>query len=154
MLEAGTKAPEFTLPDSEGSERSLSEFRGSYVILYFYPKDNTPGCTTEACAFRDSYERLADQKSVVIGVSGDSVESHRRFKEKHHLPFILLSDPERKVIDMYGALKEKKMFGKTALGIVRSTYIIDREGTIIQTYPKVTPKDHAEQITRYLENLT
>ncbi len=151
MLEIDTTAPEFSLKDSEGTEHSLSEFKGSYIILYFYPRDNTPGCTTEACAFRDSALKLTSLDAVIIGVSSDSVSSHKRFKEKYHLPFLLLSDPKRTMMDTYGAVKEKTRSGKVSLKTIRMTYIIDKRGKIITCYPKVTPKEHASQIQEFLE---
>ncbi len=151
MLEKGIKAPPFTLPDADGVPRSLTDFAGSYVILYFYPRDNTPGCTTEACGFKDNHELITDLGGVVLGVSKDSEASHQRFRDKFELPFLLLSDPEHKMIEAYGAWQEKKSFGKVAMGIVRITYVIDKEGTILACYPKVSPKDHAEQIKALLE---
>ncbi len=151
MLEIGTKAPEFSLPDADGIEHKLSDFVGSYVVLYFYPRDNTPGCTTEACGFRDINEPLTDLGAVVLGVSKDTQASHQKFRDKFELPFLLLSDPEHEMIERYGAWKEKKSFGKVSMGIVRSTYVIDREGKVLARYPKVATKDHAEQIKALLE---
>ena len=150
MLTEGSVAPEFALTDEEGREISLGEFRGRKVVLYFYPRDNTPGCTTEACGFRDVYDRILELGAVVIGISGDSEKSHHNFKQKHNLPFYLLSDPERRVIEQYGALGEKKMYGKTYMGIIRSTYIIDEVGRIARVYPKVKPAEHATEVLQAL----
>ena len=131
MLEIGTKAPDFTLPDQNGNMHSLSEYRGKKVILYFYPKDNTPGCTKQACNFRDNYPHIVAKGAEVIGISKDSAKTHTNFASKHELPFILLSDPDVKVIQAYGAWKEKKMYGKTFLGIERTSFLIDEEGIIV-----------------------
>ncbi|MDY7027945.1 MAG: thioredoxin-dependent thiol peroxidase [Spirochaetota bacterium] len=151
MLAEGTKAPDFTLPDEEGTEVSLSSFRGKKVVLYFYPKDNTPGCTKEACSFRDVYDEILALGAVVIGMSADSQKSHTSFKNKFDLPFYLLSDPDKKVLELYEAIGAKKMYGKTYQGILRSTYIIDEEGTIIKAYPKVKPDDHAAEVLEALK---
>lgn len=145
MLEVGTKAPGFSLEDDQGQIRSLEDFRGKKVVLYFYPKDKTPGCTKQACGFADLYPQFEEKGAVVIGISKDSVASHKSFKEKYNLPFILLSDPDLEVIKAYGVWKEKTSFGKTALGIVRSTYLINEEGVIERAMEKVksteNPKD-------------
>ncbi|MBN1797918.1 MAG: thioredoxin-dependent thiol peroxidase [Spirochaetales bacterium] len=146
MLTAGKKAPDFTLTDDKGTTASLSQFKGKKVVIYFYPKDNTPGCTKEACAFRDIYDVLLAKGAVVIGISADSENSHAKFKEKYDLPFFLLSDPEKKVIKEYGAWGEKKLYGNSFLGIIRSTFIIDEKGIISKVFPKVTPKDHADEV--------
>lgn len=150
MLEAGTKAPEFTLPDKDGNPVCLTDFRGKKVVLYFYPKDNTPGCTREACAFAAAYEGFRAKDVIVIGVSKDSVASHQKFAAKHELPFILLSDPELQAIQAYDVWKEKKLYGKVSMGVVRSTYIIDENGMIEQAIPKVKPDTHAAEILEYL----
>lgn len=150
MLEVGTKAPEFTLPDKDGNNVSLSEFRGKKVVLYFYPKDNTPGCTRQACAFAGAYSQFEALGAVVIGVSRDSQASHQRFAEKNSLPFILLSDPERQAIEAYGVWQEKKNYGKVSMGVVRSTYIIDENGVIEKVMPKVKPDTNAAEILEYL----
>ena len=150
MLEVGTKAPEFTLPDKDGNNVSLSEFRGKKVVLYFYPKDNTPGCTRQACAFAGAYSQFEALGAVVIGVSRDSQASHQRFAEKNSLPFILLSDPERQAIEAYGVWQEKKNYGKVSMGVVRSTYIIDENGVIEKVMPKVNPDTNAAEILEYL----
>lgn len=150
MLEVGIKAPEFTLQDKDGNEVSLADFRGKKVVLYFYPKDNTPGCTRQACAFAAAYEDFKKDDVVVIGVSKDSVASHVKFAEKHNLPFILLSDPELVAIQAYDVWKEKKLYGKVSMGVVRSTYIIDEEGNIEKAMPKVKPDTNATEILAYL----
>ena len=130
MLEAGTKAPVFSLPDKDGNMISLENYRGKRVVLYFYPRDNTPGCTREACAFAGAYEGFKQKDVVVIGVSKDSQTSHQKFAEKYNLPFILVSDPELTAIKAYDVWQEKKLYGKVSFGVVRSTYIIDPEGVI------------------------
>ena len=137
MLEIGTKAPDLELPDQDGKLRTLSEFRGQKVVLYFYPKDMTPGCTKQACSFGELYPQFQEKGAVVLGVSKDSVASHKRFEEKYGLPFVLLSDPERKVIEAYDVWKEKKNYGKVSMGVVRSTYLIDEEGVIIKAFGNV-----------------
>ena len=151
MLEIGTKAPEFSLPDKEGNIVSLSDFLGKKVVLYFYPRDNTPGCSRQACAFAGAYEGFKTKDVVVIGVSKDSTASHRKFAEKYNLPFILLSDPERQAIEAYDVWKEKKLYGKVSFGVERSTYIIDEQGYIEKAMPKVKPDTNAEEILAYLE---
>lgn len=150
MLEVGTRAPEFTLPDKDGNPVSLSDFLGKKVVLYFYPRDNTPGCTRQACAFAGAYQQFRAKDVVVIGVSKDSVASHAKFAEKHGLPFILLSDPERQAIEAYGVWQEKKSYGKVSMGVVRSTYIIDENGMIEKVMPKVKPDTNAAEILAYL----
>ena len=150
MLEAGTKAPAFTLPDQDGDPVSLSDFLGKKVVLYFYPKDNTPGCTRQACAFAGSYDAFRDLDAVVIGVSKDSAASHRRFAEKYGLPFRILSDPELGVLQAYGVWQEKKLYGKVSMGVVRTTFIIDEEGVIEKVMPKVKPDTNAADILAYL----
>ena len=150
MLEVGTKAPDFTLQDQHGNPVSLSDFRGRKVVLYFYPKDNTPGCTRQACAFALHHNAFAEQNAVVIGVSKDSAASHLKFAQKYDLPFILLSDPELQAIQAYGVWQEKKLYGKVSMGVVRSTFIIDGEGIIEKVMPKVKPDTNAEEILAYL----
>ena len=150
MLEVGTKAPEFTLPDKDGNPVSLSDFLGKKVVLYFYPKDNTPGCTKQACAFAASYEGFKAKNVAVIGVSKDSVASHQKFAAKYDLPFILLSDPELQAIQAYGVWQEKKLYGKVSMGVVRSTYLIDEQGVIARVMPKVKPDTNAAEILAYL----
>ena len=153
MLETGTKAPDFTLNDKDGKVVSLSDFMGKKVVLYFYPKDNTPGCTRQACAFASAYEDFKTLDAVVIGVSKDSEASHRKFAEKYGLPFILLSDPELKAIQAYGVWQEKKNYGKVSMGVVRSTFIIDEKGLIEKVMPKVKPDTNAAEILAYLKGV-
>ncbi len=150
FLQIGTPAPDFTLPDKDGKPVSLSDFRGKKVVLYFYPKDNTPGCTRQACAFAARYEGFKAKNVAVIGISKDSVVSHQRFAEKYGLPFVLLADPERQAIEAYGVWQEKKNYGKVSMGVVRSTYIIDEQGIIEKVMPKVKPNTNAEEILAYL----
>lgn len=150
MLEAGMKAPEFTLSDKDGNSVSLSDFIGKKVVLYFYPKDNTPGCTRQACAFAGAYDKFKEINAVVIGISRDSVVSHAKFADKHGLNFILLSDPEHKAIEAYGVWQEKKMCGKTGMGAVRTTFIIDEAGNVEKVMPKVKPDTNAVEILEYL----
>ena len=150
MLEVGTKAPEFTLPDKDGNPVSLTDFAGKKVVLYFYPKDNTPGCTRQACAFAGAYEEFKKINAVVIGVSKDSAASHQKFAEKHGLPFILLSDPELTAIQAYGVWQEKKLYGKVSMGVVRSTFVINEDGMIEKAMPKVKPDTNAAEILEYL----
>lgn len=151
MLEVGMKAPDFTLHDKDGNNISLSDFKGQKVIVYFYPKDNTSGCTRQACAFAASYDAFQKKNVVVIGISKDSVASHQKFAAKHDLPFILLSDPELTAIQAYDVWKEKKMCGRVGMGVVRSTYVIDENGIIDKVMPKVKPDTNVEEILAYLE---
>lgn len=146
MLTIGTQAPDFTLPDQNGEQRSLSEFRGQKVILYFYPKDMTSGCTKQACAFGELYPQFREKDAVVIGISKDTVASHKRFEEKYGLPFTLLSDVEKTVIQAYDVWKEKKMYGKVTMGIVRTTYLIDENGVIEKAFGKVKAADNPAQM--------
>ncbi len=150
MLESGMKAPNFTLYDKDGKAVSLSDFAGKKVILYFYPKDNTPGCTRQACAFGGAYAQFKNKNAEVIGISRDSVASHVKFAEKHSLPFILLSDPELAAIKAYGVWQEKKMCGKVGMGVVRTTFIIDENGVIEKVMEKVKPDTNASEILEYL----
>ena len=151
MLEVGMKAPAFTLPDKDGNLVSLADFAGKTVALYFYPRDNTPGCTRQACAFAGAYEGFKKIDAVVIGVSKDSQASHQRFAEKYDLPFVLLSDPELTAIQAYGVWQEKKNYGKVSMGVVRSTFVINGEGVIEKVMPKVKPDTNAAEILAYLE---
>lgn len=150
MLEIGTKAPEFILPDKDGNTVSLTDFAGKKVVLYFYPKDNTPGCTRQACAFAGAYQEFKKINAVVIGISKDSVASHQKFAEKYGLPFILLSDPELTAIQAYGVWQEKKLYGKVSMGVVRSTFVIDENGMIEKVMPKVKLDTNAAEILAYL----
>ena len=150
MLQTGMKAPEFELVNQQGDTVRLSDFLGKKVVLYFYPKDNTPGCTKQACAFAAAYEGFRAKDVAVIGISKDSVASHLKFVQKYDLPFMLLSDPERKAIEEYGVWQEKKLYGKVSMGIVRMTYIIDEQGIIENVMPKVKPDTNAAQILEYL----
>ena len=151
MLAIGTKAPEFTLPDQNGEMRSLSDYKGQKVILYFYPKDMTSGCTKQACAFSELYPQFREKGAVVLGVSKDSVASHKRFEEKYGLPFVLLSDTERTVIETYDVWKEKKLYGKVSYGVVRTTYLIDEDGVIERAFDKVKAADNPAQMLGILE---
>jgi peroxiredoxin Q/BCP len=150
MLEPNTQAPDFALQDQDGATVRLSDFRGKKVVLYFYPRDNTPGCTRQACAFAASYEGFKEKNVVVIGVSKDSTASHRKFADKYDLPFILLADPELQAIQAYGVWQEKKNYGKVSMGVVRSTYLIDENGLIEKVMPKVKPDTNAAEILAYL----
>ena len=151
MLAIGTKAPEFTLPDQNGEMRSLSDYKGQKVILYFYPKDMTSGCTKQACAFSELYPQFREKGAVVLGVSKDSVASHKRFEEKYGLPFVLLSDTEKTVIEAYDVWKEKKLYGKVSYGVVRTTYLIDEDGVIERAFDKVKAADNPAQMLEILE---
>lgn len=151
MLEVGTKAPAFTLPDQDGNQVSLSDFLGKKVALYFYPRDNTAGCTRQACAFAQSYPEFQKQNTVVIGISKDTVASHRKFADKYELPFHLLSDPGLETLQAYGVWQEKKLYGKVSMGVVRSSYLIDEEGIIRQVMTKVKPDNNAGDILAFLE---
>ena len=146
MLEIGTKAPAFTLPDQNGKAHSLSDYAGKQVILYFYPKDNTPGCTKQACGFADRYPQFLEKGAVVLGVSKDSVSSHKNFEQKYALPFPLLSDPGKEVIQAYDVWKEKKNYGKVSLGVVRTTYLIDENGIIIKAMGNVKAAENPERM--------
>ena len=150
MLEIGTKAPDFTLSDKDGNLVSLSQFLGKKVILYFYPKDSTPGCTRQACAFAALYSQFEALGAVVIGVSKDSAASPQRFAQKNSLPFLLLSDPELQAIQAYGVWQEKKLYGKVSMGVVRTTYVIDEQGLIETVMPKVKPDTNAGELLAYL----
>lgn len=142
MLANGTKAPDFTLPDQNGQPRKLSEYLGQRVILYFYPRDMTAGCTKQACAFAELYPQFREKGAAVLGISKDSVASHKKFEEKYGLPFVLLSDPEKTVIQAYDVWKEKKMYGKVSMGVVRTTYLIDEQSIIVKGFEKVKPAEN------------
>ncbi|RMH65060.1 MAG: thioredoxin-dependent thiol peroxidase [Calditrichaeota bacterium] len=153
MLEIGTLAPDFTLPDQDGQTLSLKELRGQWVVLYFYPKDMTPGCTTEACTFQEELPAFEQLDARIIGVSKDSVKRHRTFADKHNLTFTLLSDEKGTMVEAYGAWQEKRLYGKTYWGIVRMTYIIDPDGRIAHVFPKVKPKEHPAEVAAVLREL-
>ena len=150
MLEVGTKAPDFKLQDQNGTEHSLSDYAGQKVILYFYPKDMTSGCTKQACGFAERYPLFREKGAVILGVSKDSVASHKKFEEKYGLPFTLLADPDKEVIQHYDVWKEKKNYGKVTMGVVRTTYLIDENGLIIKAMDKVKAADNPEQILNAL----
>ena len=150
MLEVGTKAPDFTLPDQNGQMHSLKDYRGQKVVLYFYPRDNTSGCTKQACSFAELYPQFEEQGAVVIGVSKDTVASHKKFEEKYGLPFVLLSDTEKEVLQAYDVWQEKKLYGKVSMGVVRSTYLIDEQGTIVKAFGKVKAADNPAQMLEAL----
>lgn len=150
MLTEGDKAPSFRLMNAENKSISLSDFSGKTVVVFFYPKDDTPGCTKEACGFRDVYDDILAKDAVVLGISGDSVKSHVKFRDKFDLPFHLLSDPEKEVIKGFGAWGLKKSYGKEYEGLIRSTFIIGGDGTVIKAFPKVKPEGHAAEILALL----
>lgn len=150
MLEIGTQAPAFTLKDQDGNTVSLSDFAGKRVVVYFYPRDNTPGCTRQACAFAQNFDGFRSRDVVVIGISKDSVASHLKFAQKYELPFLLLSDPELQAIQAYDVWQEKKLYGKVSMGVVRTTYLIDEQGNIEKVMPKVKPDTNAAEILSYL----
>ena len=146
MLEKGTKAPEFSLPDENGEIKNLSDYKGKKLILYFYPRDNTPGCTKQACGFANLYPQFSEKGVEIIGISKDSVASHKKFKEKYSLPFTILSDTELKTIQAYDVWKEKKLYGKTSMGIVRTTYLLDENGVIIKAMDKVKAAENPKEM--------
>ncbi len=150
MLEIGSIAPDFQLPDQNGDMHSLSEWRGKKVVLYFYPKDNTPGCTKQACAFGERVTAFEEKNAVIIGISKDSVASHKKFEQKYGLSFVLLSDPETEVLQQYGVWQEKKLYGKVHMGVVRSTYLIDENGVITHVFEKVKAADNPAQMLEVL----
>lgn len=153
MLQEGKKAPAISLLDGEGKKRTLKEFLGKNVVLYFYPKDMTPGCTTESCDFRDALPNFSKLDAAIIGVSPDSVERHKKFAEKYDLPFTLLSDEKRVVLEKYGVWQEKKLYGRVFLGVVRTTVIIDAKGIVRKIYPRVKVKGHVEEVYNFLKEL-
>ncbi|MBQ2985665.1 MAG: thioredoxin-dependent thiol peroxidase [Clostridia bacterium] len=150
MLKAGDKAPDFTLFDKDGKAVSLSDFAGKRAVVYFYPRDNTPGCTRQACAFAAAYDGFRGNDIAVIGISRDSVASHQKFAEKYDLPFILLSDPDLTAIQAFGVWQEKKLYGKVSMGVVRSTFVISPEGIVEKVFPKAKPDTNAAEILEYL----
>lgn len=151
MLKIGTKAPEFALPDQGGNIHSLSQYRGKWVLLYFYPKDDTPGCTTEACTIRDEWKKFATNNAVVLGVSADTVEKHMKFAKKYKLPFTILADPSKEMIQTYQAWGKKKFMGREYMGIFRISYLIDPKGEIAKVYEKVKPAEHAAEVLQDLQ---
>jgi peroxiredoxin Q/BCP len=146
MPDIGSKAPDFTAKDQNGNQVKLSDFIGKKVVLYFYPKDDTPGCTKEACSFRDNFEDLKKERIVVLGVSPDSIASHQKFANKYTLPFTLISDSEKEIVNLYGVYREKNMYGKISLGVVRTTFLIDEKGKIVHIFNKVKTDIHAEEV--------
>ena len=154
MLQIGQPAPLFTLPDKDGNLVSLQDFSGKKVVVYFYPRDNTPGCTRQACAFATQYDEFQKQNVVVIGISKDSVSSHQKFAQKYELPFILLSDPDLQAIQPYGVWQEKKMCGKVGMGVVRTTFVLDEQGRVLHIIPKVKPDTNAQEILELLNQLS
>lgn len=153
MIKVKEKAPDFTLPDKDNNMVSLSDFRGKRVVLYFYPRDNTPGCTRQACAFAAAYDGFRERDVTIIGISRDSAASHAKFAAKYELPFIILSDAECSAINAYGVWKEKKLYGKTVMGVLRSTFIIDENGVVISAMPKVKPDTNAAEVLEALDKL-
>lgn len=153
MIAVGERAPDFSLPDQDGKTHTLSSYIGRWVLLYFYPKDMTPGCTKEACMLRDTFPRFEQVHAHVFGISADSVESHKKFRDEYQLPFSLLADPEKKMIEEYGAWGEKKMMGRTYMGIKRMSYLIDPEGIVRKVYEYVKPEVHAEEVLADLKEL-
>ena len=153
MLKQNDKMPDFNLKNADGNEVKSSELLGKKLVIYFYPKNDTPGCTKEACSFRDSYDEILEKGAVVIGISADSESSHGKFRKKYNLPFYLLSDPEKKTIESFGAWGLKKMYGKEYYGIIRSTFIINEKGQIAHVFPKVSPEGHADAVIKVLETL-
>lgn len=152
MLTEGKKAPNFSLPSSDGQKVSLNDFKGKKIILFFYPKDMTSGCTKEACDFRDTFPNFKKTKTVVLGVSPDSIQSHKKFIDKYDLPFILLSDEKKSVLEKYGVWKEKSMYGRKYMGVERTTFVIDEEGKIIKIFPKVKVNGHVEEVLSVLKS--
>ena len=153
MLNVGDKAPAFSLLDQDGKTHTLADYAGTWKVIYFYPKDDTPGCTKEACGLRDAFPSFGDVNTTVLGVSKDSVQKHKKFADKYELPFTLLSDESTDMIQAYGAWKEKSMFGKTYMGINRISYLVDPDGVIAKVYPKVKPAEHAKELLQDLEAL-
>ena len=154
MVEEGKIAPDFSLPNADGELIKLSSFKGKNIVLYFYPKDNTPGCTKQACDFRDSIQNYDAVNAVVIGISPDDEASHRKFRDKFDLPFLLLADPDRKAIEAYGVWKEKNMYGKKYMGIQRSTFLISEEAKVLKSWPKVKVPNHASEVLEELKKLS
>ena len=154
MLKVGTKAKDFTLADQDGETHTFSDYFGNWILIYFYPKDDTPGCTKEACMIGDVFPKFKKLKAKVFGISADSEKSHKKFAEKYDLPFTLLSDPDKKVLKLYGALGEKSMYGKKYIGILRNSYLINPEGKIAKVYEKVNPEKHADEVLEDIKNFS
>ena len=152
-LNVNDKAPEFTLPDQEGKEIALKNYRGHYVVLYFYPRADTPGCTVEACEFRDSYRKIQNTGAVILGISPDPPKAQKKFEEKYSLPFTLLGDADKKVCSAFGVIQEKNMYGKKVMGVARTTFIIGPDGTIRHIFQKVKAQGHAEEVLSYLKEV-
>src|SRR5450631_232841 len=152
VISINDKAPEFTLPDQNGKEVSLKGFRGSYVVLYFYPRADTPGCTVEACEFRDAYKKIEKTGAVILGISPDTPKAQKKFEEKYTLPFTLLADAGKKVCNLYGMMQEKNMYGKKVMGVARTTFIIGPDGKVKHIFHKVKPQGHAEEVLEYLKS--
>lgn len=153
-IKLNQKAPDFSLPDQDGKKHKLSDYRGQWVLIYFYPKDDTPGCTTEACTLRDNLPKFGKLKAKVFGISVDSIASHKKFADKYKLPFTLLADEDKKVVEKYGVWQEKSMYGRKYMGTVRNSYLINPEGKIVKIYEKVKPADHAQQVLDDIKELT
>lgn len=152
-LTIGQQAPHFSLLDQDGETHTLTQYKNTWILLYFYPKDDTPGCTTEACSFRDNWQECKDEGLVILGISPDTVESHKKFTNKHSLPFTLLSDPEKETLQKYGVWAEKSMFGKKYMGVIRTSFLINPAGEIVRIYTKVNVKNHAKDVLKDLKNL-
>ena len=153
MVSVGKSAPAFSLDTDAGEKVSLKDLKGRPVVLYFYPKDDTPGCTVEACEFRDAFPRFKDSKAVILGISPDSVKSHQKFKEKFDLPFTLLADEDHAIAEKYGVWQKKSMYGRTYMGIARTTFVIDKDGKVAKIFEKVKPKGHAEEVEQAIDEL-
>ncbi len=154
LIQTNQPAPDFSLQASTGQDVSLADFRGKNIVLYFYPKDDTPGCTIEACGFRDGFQKIESTGTLILGVSPDDEASHKKFIQKYNLPFLLLSDPESKVCERYGVWVEKTMYGRKYMGVARTTFIIDRNGTIVRIFEKVKPEEHADEVAAFLKTLS
>jgi peroxiredoxin Q/BCP len=152
-MEVNDKAPEFTLPDQNGVEVSLKSLRGKYIVLFFYPRADTPGCTIEACEFRDSYKKMQKSGAVLLGISPDAPKAQKKFEEKFSLPFTLLGDADKTVANAYGVMKEKNMYGKKVMGVARTTFVIGPDGKIVHVFEKVKPEGHAEEVLEYLKGV-
>ncbi len=154
MIKINSKAPDFKLPDQDGKQHKLSDYQGQFVLIYFYPKDDTPGCTTEACTLRDNFPKFGKLKAKVFGISTDSIASHKKFADKYKLPFTLLADEDKKVVTKYGIWAEKSMYGRKYMGTLRNSYLVDPQGKIVRIYEKVKPAEHAQQVLNDLKELS